>query len=143
VPVSATVSRIQSSSVVRGSIRSSWSLPLMRSVIGTAPSMFGPGPAEAEALSSEALFASAGTYVASILAATLVPVVRRNLRRVGSGGHDCVSSSDIEPPLERKCLLKFHVSYNALCSTVEQILNLLGSHLMNETTILFRQVAAG
>jgi len=29
--------------------------------MGTAPSMFGPGPAEAEALSPEALFASAGT----------------------------------------------------------------------------------
>src|SRR5690242_8017558 len=91
----------------------------MRSVIGTAPSMFGRGPAEAEALSPEALFASPGTYAATMLAATPLPVVKRNLRRVGSGGHDCVSSSDIEPPLKRKCLLSF-ISYNALCSTVEQ-----------------------
>src|ERR1700722_17445435 len=47
VPVRATVSRRQSRSVVRGSTRSWRSLPLMRSVIGTAPSMFGPAVATA------------------------------------------------------------------------------------------------
>src|SRR2546425_9657518 len=87
VPVSATVSRIQSSSVVRGSMRSWWSLPLMRSVIGTAPSTFGAALAEPESLSPAALFASAGTYAATKPAATLLPVVTRNLRRVGAYRH--------------------------------------------------------
>src|SRR5207237_1275976 len=41
VPVSATVSRMPSSSVVRGSIRSECSLPFMRRVIETAPLMAG------------------------------------------------------------------------------------------------------
>src|SRR2546422_5311244 len=81
VPVSATVSRIQSSSVVRGSRRNWWSLPLMRSLIGTAPSILGTVLGEPESLSSAALFASAGTYAPTKLAATLLPVVKRNLRR--------------------------------------------------------------
>src|SRR6185503_3681274 len=98
VPVSATASRIQSSNVVRGSMRSSWSLPLMRSVIGTAPSMLGAGLVEVESVSAAASFASAGTYPATRLAATPLPEVTRNLRRVGSGGRDLRSSSDIRSP---------------------------------------------
>src|SRR5258708_34930786 len=89
-------------------MRSWWSLLLMRSVIGTAPSMFGPSLAEAELLSPPALFASAGTYAPTKLAATLLPVVKRNLRRVGSGGHDCGSSSDIRAsPFRKRLCLNF------------------------------------
>src|SRR5262249_7221467 len=102
-------------------MRSWWSFPLMRSVIGTAPSMFGPAQAEAESLSPDALFASACTFAATKLAATLLPVVKRNLRRVGSGGHDWGSSSDIEPPFEGKSLLKFYVPYTRLLSASKLI----------------------
>src|SRR6266550_753096 len=89
---------MQSSSVVRGSTSSLWFLPLMRSVIGTAPSIVGAALVGAESLSAAATFASAGTYPATKLAATLVPEVKRNLRRVGPGGRDSGSSSDIRPP---------------------------------------------
>src|SRR5258706_12631383 len=85
VPVSDTVSRMQSNSVVRGSMFSLWSLPLMRSVIGTAPSMRGPALVEAASVPPAALFADAGTYAATRLAATLLPEAKRNLRRVGPG----------------------------------------------------------
>src|SRR5437660_3801767 len=120
VPVSATVSRIQSSSVVRGSMRSWWSLLLMRSVIGTAPSMFGPSPAEAELLSPAALFASAGTYAPTKLAATLLPVVKRNLRRVGSDGHDWGSSSDIGVSARGEVFVEVSRSLHLSCSSVEK-----------------------
>src|SRR6266404_3477847 len=86
---------MQSSSVVRGSMFSWWSLPLMRSVTGTAPSIFDPALVTAESLSSAGLFASAGTYAATKLAATPLPEVKRNLRRVGFGGRALGSSSDI------------------------------------------------
>src|SRR6266404_5031837 len=89
---------MQSSSVVRGSIFSLWSLPLMRSVTGTAPSIFDPALVTAESLSSAGLFASAGTYATTKLAATPLPEVKRNLRRVGFGGRGLGSSSDIGPP---------------------------------------------
>src|SRR5439155_7875372 len=112
VPVSATVSRMQSSSVVRGSTFSWWSLPLMRSVMGTAPSMFGPALVGSESLSTAASFASAGRYPATKLAATLLPEVKRKLRRLGLGGRDLGSSSDIRPPYWSKCSLKFHVLYD-------------------------------
>ena len=89
VPVRATVSRRQSSSVVRGSMRSWWSLPLMRSVTGTAPAMFGPSAlAAAEPLCPAALFACAGAHAAMTAAAAVLPVVRRNARRVGFDGLD-------------------------------------------------------
>jgi hypothetical protein len=68
--------------------------------------MFGPESAEADSLSPAALFASAGTYAAAKLAATLLPVVKRNLRRVGSCGHDWGSSSGIEPPFEAKMFVE-------------------------------------
>src|SRR5882724_12676892 len=93
VPVRATVSRTQSSSVVRGSMRSWWSLPLMRSVIGTAPSMLGPPAAAAAELCSVVPVASPGTYAAITEAAAVVPVVLRNVRRVGLDGPDFGSSS--------------------------------------------------
>src|SRR5207302_2376707 len=106
--------------VVRGSMRSWWSLPLMRSVIGMAPSIFDPTSVKAESLSAESPFARAGTYVATRLAATLLPVVRRNLRRVGSGGHDWGSSSDIEPPFEAKLSVEISRNLHPSCSRVEQ-----------------------
>src|SRR6266853_4582186 len=94
VPVRATVSRRQSSSVVRGSTRSWWSLPLMRSVIGTAPSRFGPPAVAApEPLRTAVLFASAGTHAAMTVVAAVPPVVKRNVRRVGFDGPDFGSSS--------------------------------------------------
>src|SRR5260370_28475486 len=99
VPVRATVSRRQSSSVVRGSTRSWRSLPLMRSVMGTAPSMFGPSAvAAAEPLGPAVLLACAGVYAAITVAAAAPPVVKRNSLRVGSDAPDCVSSSRIAPP---------------------------------------------
>src|SRR5262249_37598149 len=86
VPVSARVSRRQSSSVVRGSRRNCWSLPLMRRVTGTVPSTAGASVPAAAALSSAAtLPACAGTYAAMTPAATVLPVVNRNCRRVGFG----------------------------------------------------------
>src|SRR6185369_1625596 len=99
----------------------------MRSVIGTAPSTVGLAPGGAGSLSPGALFASTGTYAAARLAATLVPVVKRNLRRVGSGGHDCRSSSDIRTPC-KSVRLKFHVLYTRRGSSVE--------HFLLRTTIL-------
>src|SRR5258705_7410040 len=84
----------------------------MRSVIGIAPSMFGPAPVGAESLTPTALFASDGTYPATRLAATPLPEVKRNLRRVGLGGRDLGSSSDIRPPFESKGSLKFRVLYD-------------------------------
>src|SRR6266404_6583266 len=103
---------MQSSSVVRGSMFSWWSLPLMRSVTGTAPSIFDPALVTAESLSSAGLFASAGTYATTKLAATPLPEVKRNLRRVGFGGRGLGSSSDIGPPFESKRLLKSPVLYD-------------------------------
>ena len=76
VPVSVTVSRMQSSNVVRGSIFNLWSLPLIRSVIGTAPSIGG------RVISvSTAPLACTGKYVEITLAAAVVPLVFRNSRR--------------------------------------------------------------
>src|SRR5260370_440646 len=103
---------MQSSSVVRGSIQSECSLPLMRSVIGTAPSMFGPALVGGESLSAATFFAGAGTYAATKLAATRLPEVKRILRRVGFGGRGLGSSSDIGPPFESKRLLKSPVLYD-------------------------------
>src|SRR6266404_561311 len=101
---------MQSSRVVRGSTFSLWSLPLMRSVIGTAPSMFGPALVRSVWLSSAARSASAGTYTATKLAATPLPDVKRNLRRVGLGGRDLGSSSDIKASVRvQKSSLKFDV----------------------------------
>src|SRR6267378_1091377 len=89
VPVRATVSRRQSSSVVRGSTRSWWSLPLMRSVIGTAPSMFGPSAlAAVESLCTAVLLACACAYAATMVDAEVLHVVKRNVRRVGFDGPD-------------------------------------------------------
>jgi len=69
-----------------------WSLPLMRSVIGTAPSMLGPPRRRSRTL-SVVLLASPGTYAAITEAAAVVPVVLRNVRRVGLDGPDFGSSS--------------------------------------------------
>src|SRR5258706_2065867 len=96
---------MQSSNVVRGSIRSECCLPLMRSVTGTAPSIFDSALVAPESVPSAALFADAGTYAATKLAATLLPEVKRNLRRVGSVGCDLRSSFDIRSPFEP--LLRF------------------------------------
>src|SRR6266446_1025086 len=115
---------MQSSNVVRGSIQSECSLPLMRSVIGTAPSMFGPALAGGESLSPAVLFADAGTYAATKLAATPLPEVKRNLRRVGLGGRDLGSSSDIGPPFWTKQTLEFHVPY--ACSRMSNPTTIVG-----------------
>jgi hypothetical protein len=69
---------MQSSNVVRGSILNLWSLPLMRSVIGTAPSMVGGLPS-----ASTALLAGAGKYAEITPAAAVVPLALRNFRRDG------------------------------------------------------------
>src|SRR2546425_2229934 len=98
VPVRATVSRMQSRSVVRGSTRSWRSLPLMRKVTGMAPAIFGPsalGPAEA--IGPGVVLARAGVQAATTAAAAVSPVVHRNARRLGSKGRDG-GSSRIEPP---------------------------------------------
>src|SRR5438552_5089634 len=89
---------MQSRSVVRGSTRSWRSLPLMRSVIGTAPAMFGPSAiAAGESLCPAALFARAGAQPAMTTAAAGPPVVKRKSLRVGSDGLDG-ESSRIRPP---------------------------------------------
>src|SRR5438093_278023 len=81
---------MQSSNVVRGSTRSRWSLPLTRSVIGTAPGMFGPSAfAGGESLGPAAC---AGAQTAINAAAAVSPVVRRNARRLGFDGTDGGSS---------------------------------------------------
>ena len=72
----------------------------MRSVIGTAPSMFGPSaPAGGVAQVSlpSVLFACDGAHAAMIVAAAVLPVVKRNVRRVGFDGPDC-GLSRIGPP---------------------------------------------
>src|SRR6266850_3118139 len=74
-------------------MRSWWSLPLIRSVIGTAPLMLGPPAPAAAELCSVVLLASPGTYAAITDAAAVVPVVFRNVRRVGLDGPDFGSSS--------------------------------------------------
>src|SRR4051812_31972964 len=68
----------------------------MRSVIGTAPSMLG-AVATTELWSGAAC---AGTYEAMKVAAAVVPVVFRNLRRVGSDGPNLGSSGMGVPPIE-------------------------------------------
>src|SRR5437588_7277835 len=89
---------MQSRSVVRGSTRSWRSLPLMRSVTGTAPAIFGPSPlAAGDALCSGVLCACAGAHTAMTAAAAVSPVVRRNARRLGFDGLDG-GSFRIEPP---------------------------------------------
>src|SRR5437016_14450663 len=60
--------------------------------------MFGSALIAVESLSPAELFANDGTYPATKLAATPLPEVKRNLRRVGFGGCDLRSSSDIRPP---------------------------------------------
>src|SRR5262245_51236292 len=83
----------------------------MRNEMGMPPSIFGPGFG-AESLSPAVAFASAGTYPTTMLAATLLPEVTRNLRRVGSSGCDWESSPDITAAFESKCWLKFRVLYD-------------------------------
>src|SRR5438132_4633670 len=88
---------MQSSSVVRGSTRSWRSLPLMRNVIGTAPSMFGSSAmAAAEPLDSAVVFACADPHLAMTAAAAVLPAVRRNTLRFGFGLDG--ESSGIGPP---------------------------------------------
>src|SRR5439155_21549994 len=97
LPIS-TVSRMQSSRVVRGSTRSWRSLPLMRSVIGTAPSMFGPSAiAAGETLCPGVLSRCAGPHPAMTAAAAPPPVFRRNARRDGFDGLEG-GSFRIAPP---------------------------------------------
>src|SRR5689334_4996011 len=57
--------------------------------------MFGLPLVLAKSFSPSVPFADAGTYAATKLAATPLPEVKRNLRRVGLGGRDFGSSSDI------------------------------------------------
>src|SRR5207249_4845507 len=81
---------MQSRSVVRGSTRSWRSLPLMRSVIGTAPGRFGPSALAAGVALCSAV--CAGAQTAMIAAAAVSPVVHRNARRLGFEGTDGGSS---------------------------------------------------
>src|SRR6266478_6272440 len=92
----------------------------MRSVTGTAPSIFDPALVTAESLSSAGLFASAGTYAATKLAATPLPEVKRNLRRVGFGGRGLGSSSDIGPPFESKRFAEVSCTLRLPWRSVEQ-----------------------
>src|SRR5438270_3133661 len=71
----------------------------MRNVIGTAPSMLGASAAATAELWWAA--ACAGTYDAMMVAAAVLPLVLRNLRRVGSKGPDLGSSGMGVPPIER------------------------------------------
>src|ERR1051325_140519 len=89
----------------------------MRNVIGTAPSMLGLTSTAAASFSPAVVLAKAGTYAAAKLAAIPLPLVKRNLRRVGSGGRDCVSSSDIGPPLGLICLLNFQLLFTPTAAT--------------------------
>src|SRR5258706_12595400 len=72
-------------------MRSWWSLPLIRSVIAMAPSTAEASPLDAVSVSCAST--CAGVCTASTLAANVVPVVKRNLRRLGCG--DPILSSSI------------------------------------------------
>ena len=87
VPVSSRVSRTQSRSVVRGSIRRARSLPLIRSVTGTRSVGAPVAPVESPAVSPGAPRARTGW--ATVIAAAAAPLVApRNARRVGREGSD-------------------------------------------------------
>src|SRR5688572_24948582 len=79
---------MQSSNVVRGSIRRRWFLPLMRSVIETAPCATAGEPLDAAVLS-----ASADAHPATTAVAAVLPMVLRKCRRVGFDAPDCSWSS--------------------------------------------------
>src|SRR5262249_38373920 len=89
------------SSVVRGSIRSSWSLPLIRSVIGTAPSMSCPRWVADAPLSGVAVLAHAATTAAT----AVPPVATRKLRRLGLDGADG-RSFFMGPPTRKSVVLQ-------------------------------------
>src|SRR4051812_14991399 len=75
---------MQSRSVVRGSTRSAWSVPLIRSEIGTAPSMAGPcAPSATVVVVWLVVLDFPGAHAAVTAAAAVVPVMRRKVRRVG------------------------------------------------------------
>src|ERR1700741_1363778 len=74
---------MQSSKVVRGSILNLRSLPLMRSVIGTAPSIV----VGVDSFSTAPL-ACAGKYAEITPAAAVVPLAFRNGRRERSTGSE-------------------------------------------------------
>src|SRR5206468_791374 len=82
-----TTSRIQSSSVVRGSMRRRWSLPFMRNVIGTAPWML--GRSGTEPVCASVLSECVDEHPAMTAVAAVLPMVHRKSRRVGSGGSNC------------------------------------------------------
>src|SRR5437762_10882314 len=70
----------------------------MRTVIGTAPAIFGPSAlAAGDALCPGVSCACAGAHTAMTAAAAVSPVVRRNARRLGFEGLDG-GSFRIEPP---------------------------------------------
>src|SRR5262245_52326654 len=105
---------MQSSSVVRGSICSLWSLPLMRRVIGTAPSM-----AESSTFSSSALSCAmtcAGVCAARTPAAN-VPV-KRNWRRFACADAAKLVSSSIVVDLTRS----LSTMVNCLGNPVQKLL---------------------
>src|SRR4051812_49146137 len=91
---------MQSRSVVRGSTRSAWSVPLIRSEIGTAPSMAGPCTASATVVVVVWLVVLdfPGAHAAVTAAAAVVPVMRRKVRRVGFFAAREEGSSGIAPP---------------------------------------------
>src|SRR5216684_6855227 len=94
VPVRPTVSRRQSSRVVRGSTETRCSWPLIRSVTGTAPVL--GAAATAPAAPPWAAGCDAGAHPARAAAAAEAPAVVRNARRVRSDGRRY--ESRIDPP---------------------------------------------
>src|SRR5437899_1391206 len=90
---------MQSNSVVRGSMCSVWSLPLMRSVIDTAPSTAEPSTLRVGTLSCAT--ACAGVCTARTSATNVVPVVKMNWRRFGCGDLAKLLSSSIVVNLTR------------------------------------------
>ena len=105
---------MQSNKVARGSTRRLWSLPLMRSVIGTAPSMLGA--------SAIAVRLSAATaHPVTTAAAAVLPMFFIKSRRLGSGGPACSLSSmqfpfrqDLRPALRSNANRAF---FGPLCES--------------------------
>src|SRR5258706_15726084 len=98
---------MQSSRVARGSMRRWWSLPLMRSVTGMAPWMLGLSlPAAGEPLGAAV---RTGAHPVMTAAAAVLPMVRRNARRLGSDGLDCswssIQSLQVKQLMEQQYLL--------------------------------------
>src|SRR5215813_2558567 len=107
---------MQSSSVVRGSISSLWSLPLMRSVIGTAPVTADPSTVRVSSLSWAK--ACAGVCTANTPAAS-VPV-KRNWRRFGCDDSGRLLLSSIVVDLTRSLFTPYELLRQSSSDVIEQ-----------------------